>query len=191
MTARDLYSKAKFTAAAAVCAVALSGCLPGTIATTVGTGYVYEQKQDHKYKHDVERAVDQYLIDHANSPCKNGEERVMESAIEIIKEHRLTGVDDVIDRLTSIYNDDSQPDNIRAGALYNIAVLESRRQSPNKARARDNFKQLYVEFPNEYRCIFEESEWRNQMIEQQLLLPGETVDSFLEDALRDVERRQQ
>lgn len=191
MTAHRTCSKAPLAAVFTVLSLALAGCMPGTVATTVGTGYVYEQKQDHKYKHDVDRAVDSYLNDHAKSPCRHGEDQVMESAVDIIKEHRLTGVNEVINRLDSIYQDKSQPDNVRAGALYNMAVLESRRRAPNKARARDHFKQLYVEFPNEYRCIFEESDWRDAMIEKQLLLPGETVDSFLEDAQRDIERRQQ
>ncbi len=176
-------------ALAAACTFMLAGCMPGTIATTVGTGYVYEQKQDQKYKHDVERAVDQYQQDHANSPCQHGEDRIMEPAIKIIKEHRLTGIKEVIERLDTIYKDQTLSDQVRAGALYNMAVLESRRKSPNKAKARDHFKQLYAQFPGEYRCIFEESEWRDQMIEKQLLLPGETVDSFLEDARRDAERR--
>ncbi|RMJ06358.1 hypothetical protein DOQ08_01045 [Marinobacter litoralis] len=181
--------KMKLAAYGAACTFMLAGCMPGTIATTVGTGYVYEQKQDQKYKHDVERAVDQYQQDHADSPCQHGEDRIMEPAIKIIKEHRLTGVHEVLERLDTIYKDSTQPDNVRAGALYNMAVLESRRKSPNKAKARDHFKQLYAQFPSEYRCIFEESEWRNQMIQKQLLLPGETVDSFLENARRDAERR--
>ncbi|WP_305895285.1 hypothetical protein [Marinobacter sp. MDS2] len=179
----------KFAAFCAACTFMLTGCMPGTIATTVGTGYVYEQKQDQKYKHDVERAVDQYQQDHANSPCQHGEDRVMEPAIKIIKEHRLTGMNEVIERLGTIYQDQTLADNVRAGALYNIAVLESRRKPANKAKARDHYKQLYAEFPNEYRCIFEESQWRDEMIKKQLLLPGESVDSFLEDARRDAERR--
>ncbi|RCW63481.1 hypothetical protein DET61_11833 [Marinobacter nauticus] len=166
----------------------VGGCMPGTIATGVGTGFVYEQKQDHKHRHEVERAVDQYVEDHANSPCRHGEDRVMESAAEILKEYRLTGLKEVLGRLDKIYQDESQPDHIRAGALYNMAVLQSRRKEPNKVLAREYFKRLYVEFPNEYRCIFEESDWRDSMIEQQLLLPGETVESFLRDAKADVER---
>ncbi|WP_029653524.1 hypothetical protein [Marinobacter daepoensis] len=165
-----------------------SGCMPGTIATGVGTGFVYEQKQDHKHRHDVERAVDQYIEDHANSPCKHGEDRVMESAAEILKEYRLTGLNEVLGRLEKIYLDETQPDGIRAGALYNMAVLQSRRKEPDKVLAREYFKRLYVEFPNDYRCIFEESDWRDSMIEQQLLLPGETVESFLRDAQQDVEQ---
>ncbi|WP_262492519.1 hypothetical protein [Marinobacter sp. AL4B] len=181
--------KTKFAAFGAACTFMLAGCMPGTIATTVGTGYVYEQKQDQEYKHGVERAVDQYQRDHANSPCQHGEDRIMEPAIRIIKDHRLTGVNEVIERLDTIYQDQALPDNVRAGALYNIAVLESRRKPPSRAKARDHFKQLYTEFPNEYRCIFEESQWRDEMIKKQLLLPGETVDSFLEDARREAERR--
>lgn len=169
----------------------VAGCMPGTIATGVGTGFVYEQKQDHKHRHEVDRAVDQYVQDHASSPCQHGEDRVMESATEILREYRLTGVKEVLSRLERIYKDDSQPDQVRAGALYNMAVLESRRKEPNKVRAREYFKRLYVEFPNEYRCIFAESDWRDSMIEQQLLLPGETVESFLRDAREDVEHMQQ
>lgn len=162
--------------------------MPGTIATGVGTGFVYEQKQDHKHRHEVERAVDQYVEDHANSPCTHGEDGVMESAAEILKEYRLTGLKEVLNRLDAIYHDEQLPDHIRAGALYNMAVLQSRRKEPNKILAREYFKRLYVEFPDEYRCIFEESDWRDSMIEQQLLLPGETVESFLKEAKEDVER---
>lgn len=169
----------------------LSGCMPGTIETAVGTGFVYEQKQDHKHRHEVERAVDEYLADHANSPCTHGEDQVMESAVEILKEYRLSGFNEVIGRLETIYHDENQPDNVRAGALYNMAVLQSRRKQPNKTLAREYFKKLYVEFPDDYRCIFEESDWRDAMIQQQLLLPGETVESFLEDARKDIEERQQ
>ncbi|MFV8572539.1 hypothetical protein ACNQ6O_15150 [Marinobacter sp. SBS5] len=185
------HAKTKLSLVVMACTLTFGGCMPGTIATTVGTGYVYEQKQDQKYKHNVERAVDQYQQDHAGSPCQHGEDRIMEPAIKIIKEHRLTGVNEVIERLDTIYKNESLSENVRAGALYNIAVLESRRKYPNKAKARDRFKQLYAEFPNEYRCIFEKSEWRDEMIKKQLLLPGETVDSFLKDARRDAERRMQ
>ena len=45
--------------------------------------------------------------------------------------------------------------------------------------------------PDHYRCIFADTEWRNAMIEKQLLYPGETVASFLQDAQEDVQKRQQ
>ncbi|HTN34957.1 MAG TPA: hypothetical protein VL091_13195 [Marinobacter sp.] len=168
---------------------AIYGCMPGTIETVVGTGYVYDQKRSHEYKNDVDRAVGKYIADHANSPCTNGEDRVIESGVDVIKNFRLSGFDEVIERLNAIYSDSEQPDNVRAAALYNMAILNSRKLEPNKARAREYFKQLYVEFPDQYRCVFEASEWRDSMIEQQLLMPGETVESFLEDAQKDVERR--
>lgn len=69
-----------------------------------------------------------------------------------------------------------------------MAVLHSRRGGENTVLAREYFKRLYVEFPNHYRCIFADTEWRDAMIRKQLLLPGETVEEFLEDARRDVER---
>jgi hypothetical protein len=169
----------------------LSACMPGTVETAVGTGFVYSEKQNYAHQHEVERAVDRYIADHANSPCAHGEDRVMESGVEILKRYRLSGFDEVIDRLNTIYKDPDQPRNVRAAALYNMAVLNSRKLEPNKPRAREYFKRLYVEFPNQYRCIFEESEWRDSMIRQQLLLPGETVESFLEDAEKDVRQREQ
>lgn len=168
----------------------MSGCMPGTIETAVGTGFVYQQEQKYAHQHEVERAVDLYIADHAESPCKNGEDRVLESAVEILKRYRLSGYDEVMGRLDTIYGDPAQPDGVRAAALYNMAVLNSRKLDPNKARAREYFKRLYVEFPNHYRCIFDDSDWRDSMIEQQLLMPGETVESFLENAREDIEKRQ-
>lgn len=165
--------------------------LPGTVATAVGTGTVIEQKSKYEHQHEVERAVDAYIADHADSPCTNGEDEVVGAAVEILKRHRLTGYDEVMDRLNDIYADESQADNVRAAALYNMAVLNSRKLEPNRAQAREYFKRLYMEYPDEYRCIFAESEWRDSMIEQQLLMPGETVESFLEDARKDVESRSQ
>lgn len=169
---------------------ALTACMPGTIETAVGTGIVLEQERKYEYQHNVERAVDLYIADHADSPCTNGEDRVLDSAVEIIKKYRLSGFKEVVERLETIYRDPQQTDSVRAAALYNMAVLHSRNEPPNKARAREYFKRLYIEFPDHYRCIFEESEWRDLMIEKQLLLPGETVESFLEDAERDIEQRQ-
>jgi hypothetical protein len=169
----------------------VSACMPGTVETAVGTGFIYDQKQNYAHQHEVERAVDRYVADHANSPCTRGEDRVVESGVEVLKRYRLSGFDEVIERLDTIYNDPGQPNNVRAAALYNMAVLYSRKLEPNKARAREYFKRLYVEFPNQYRCIFEDSEWRDSMIKQQLLMPGETVESFLEDAERDVKQREQ
>ncbi|QSP96563.1 hypothetical protein LPB19_12130 [Marinobacter salinisoli] len=165
--------------------------MPGTLATAVGTGTVVEQKNKYEYQHEVERAVDRYIADHANSPCTNGEDEVIGSAVEILKRHRLTGYGEVMDRLNGIYSDPTQKESVRAAALYNMAVLNSRKLEPNRAQAREYFKQLYVEFPDQYRCIFAESEWRDTMIEQQLLLPGETVESFLEDAKKDIQKRQE
>lgn len=165
------------------------GCVPGTIETVAGTGFIYDQKKSREYQHDVERIADRYIADHAKSPCSHGEDKVIESGVDAIKRYRLSGFDDVIERLDTIYSNPEQPEDIRAGALYYMAVLNSRKIEPNKARAREYFKQLYVEFPDQYQCVFEESEWRDSMIEQQLLMPGETVDSFLKDAKRDVERR--
>ncbi|MAZ06231.1 hypothetical protein [Marinobacter sp. SS8-8] len=167
----------------------LAGCMPGTIETVAGTAFIWEQKQDYKHKNEVDRAVDKYVRDHAESPCKYDEDRVMTSAVEILKKYRLTGLEEVYKRLEGIYEDESQPDNVRAGALYNMAVLQSRRHAPKKILARELFKQLYIEFPNEYRCIFKATEWRDSMIEQQLLLPGETVESFLREAAEDIEKR--
>ena len=164
----------------------LSGCMPGTIETVVGTSVVYEQKQKHVHQREVERAVDRYIADHARSPCENGEDRVLESAVEILKQYRLTGYQQVMERLEAIYRDPAQKEAVRAAALYNMAVLNSRKLEPDKALAREYFKRLYVEFPDHYRCIFEETPWRDAMIEQQLLLPGETVDSFLESARKEV-----
>lgn len=168
----------------------LTGCMTGTIPTVVGTGVVYEQKQKYEHQHEVERAVDRYIADHADSPCTQGEDRVLEPAVEILKNYRATGYGEVMDRLGAIYQDESQEEGVRAAALYNMAVLNSRKREPNKALAREYFKRLYVEFPNQYRCIFDESEWRDNMIEEQLLTPGETVESFLEDARKDAQRRQ-
>lgn len=176
--------------AGALLPLVLSACMPGTIETAVGTGIVLEQERKYEYQHNVERAVDLYIADHADSPCTNGEDRVLDSAVDIIKEYRLSGFKEVMERLETIYRDPTQADSVRAAALYNMAVLHSRNDPPNKARAREYFKRLYVEFPDHYRCIFDESEWRDSMIKKQLLLPGETVESFLEDAQRDVERRQ-
>lgn len=164
----------------------LSGCMPGTIETVVGTSVVYEQKQKYAHQREVERAVDRYIADHARSPCENGEDRVLESAVEILKQYRLTGYQEVMERLGDIYRDPGQEEGVRAAALYNMAVLNSRKLEPDKALAREYFKRLYVEFPDHYRCIFEETPWRDAMIEQQLLLPGETVDSFLESARKEI-----
>lgn len=148
----------------------ISGCMPGTIETAVGTGIIYEQKQRYAY------------------PCRNGEDRVIDSAVEIIKTYRLSGFNEVLERLDTLYRDPAQPEGVRAAALYNMAVLHSRRGGENTVLAREYFKRLYVEFPNHYRCIFADTEWRDAMIRKQLLLPGETVEEFLEDARRDVER---
>jgi hypothetical protein len=163
--------------------------MTGTIETVVGTGIVYDQKRSYEYQHDVERAVDRYIEDHANSPCSNGEDRVIDSGVEVIKRYRLSGFNEVIERLDTIYNDKEQPENVRAAALYNMAVLNSRKLEPNKPKAREYFKRLYIEFPDHYRCVFEDSQWRDAMIEQQLLMPGETVESFLKDAKKDIEQR--
>ena len=166
----------------------ISGCMPGTIETAVGTGIIYEQKQRYAYQHEVEAKVDEYIRDHADSPCRNGEDRVIDSAVEIIKTYRLSGFNEVLERLDTLYRDPAQPEGVRAAALYNMAVLHSRRGGENTVLAREYFKRLYVEFPNHYRCIFADTEWRDAMIRKQLLLPGETVEEFLEDARRDVER---
>ncbi|WP_246166773.1 hypothetical protein [Marinobacter salinexigens] len=170
--------------------ISLTACMPGTIETAVGTGIILEQESKYDHQHKVERAVDLYIADHADSPCTSGEDRVLDSAVEIIKDYRLSGFDEVMERLEAIYRDETQADSVRAAALYNMAVLHSRNEPPNKARAREYFKRLYIEFPDHYRCIFEESEWRDSMIRKQLLLPGETVESFLEDAEQDIGRRQ-
>lgn len=181
----------RFTLLVSVISAFMAGCMPGTIETAVGTGFVYEQKQNYAHQHDVEKAVDAYIKDHADSPCENGEDRVIDSAVEIIKKYRLTGFDEVLGRLETIYKDQSQPDAVRAAALYNMAILHSRRdEGADRVIAREYFKRLYVEFPNHYRCIFEDSAWRDRMIEKQLLLPGETVESFLEEARKEVEARQ-
>jgi len=168
-----------------------AGCapLPGTITTVVGTGTVYSQEQKHKYQREVGKAVDRYIADHAESPCAHNEDKVLESAVDVLKRHHLSGYEEVMARLEVIYQDPAQEESVRAAALYNMAVLNSRKLEPNKPRAREYFERLYIEYPNHYRCIFEASAWRDSMIEQQLLYPGETVESFLEDAKKDVQRR--
>lgn len=170
--------------------ISLGGCMPGTIATTVGTGVVIEEKKRYEHMHKVEAAVADYVRDHAESPCQNGEDRVMDSAVEIIEKHRLTGFNEVMDRLNDIYQSTEQPEQVRAAALYNMAVLHSRKGGMNKVYARESFKQLYVEFPDHYRCIFAETEWRDTMIQKQLLYPGESLEQFIKDAERDIQRRQ-
>jgi hypothetical protein len=184
--------------AGAACLVLLSlafvsGCapLPGTLTAAAGTGVVYSHEQRMKYEKEVQRSVNRYIADHADSPCTHGEDRVMESAVKVLKNHSLTGYSEVMGRLETIYEDTSHKAGIRAAALYNMAVLQSRKLEPNQPRAREYFKRLYVEFPDHYRCIFADTEWRNSMIEKQLLYPGETVESFLKDAQEDVQKRQQ
>jgi len=174
-----------------IACLVFAGCapLPGTITTIVGTGTVYTQGQKHKYQREVGKAVDRYIADHAESPCAHGEDKVLESAVDVLKRHNLSGYEEVMARLEVIYQDSAQEQGVRAAALYNMAILNSRKLEPNKPRAREYLKRLYIEFPNHYRCIFDESAWRDSMIEQQLLYPGETVESFLEDAERDIERR--
>lgn len=87
----------------------VSGCMPGTIETAVGTGIIYEQKQKYAYQHEVEAKVDEYIRDHADSPCRNGEDRVIDSAVEIIKTYRLSGFNEVLERLDTLYRDPAQP----------------------------------------------------------------------------------
>lgn len=170
-----------------------SGCapLPGTLTVAAGTGTVYSHEQRMNYENEVDGAVSRYIADHADSPCTHGEDKVMESAVKVLKSHSLTGYSEVIGRLESIYKDDAQKESVRAAALYNMAVLNSRRLEPDKPRAREYFKRLYVEYPDHYRCIFEDTQWRDMMIEKQLLYPGETVQSFLKDAREDVQKRQE
>lgn len=173
-------NRMRLLCAVALCGFALAGCNPvATLGTAAGTTYATEMKQRQIYQQKVRKLVEEYAREHQDSPCQNGEDRVIQAGVEVLENDRYYGFEEVTERLETIYRDESNSSEVRAGALYYTAVLYTRSPyNSNKVLATNYFLKLYTEFPNQYRCIFEESEWRDKMIRKHLLLPGETMAEF-------------
>ncbi len=151
----------------------LSGCI-GSFSTAAGVTAVVEKKKKEHQNEVVDFTSSQYLNDHANSPCTNNEDKIMPTLVEYVKDHYLRGVDKAIKRLNTIYMDTSKSDEVRASALYNIAVQNFRREDNNPYLGVNYLKKINDEFPGQYDCIFTDTPWRQHMIEK-LHIPQDAI----------------
>lgn len=158
--------------------VLLQGCLPGTGLTMVNTGLLVDQKAKIAKAAEIDEAIEQYLKDYAASPCATGDDPHIQAAVDVLHQNPRGGFDRVVHRLEGIHADPKNSDSLRAGALYYLTALYLYRVPPNQPIALNYLTKLHQEFPGHYDCLFQPSEWRDEMIRKHLLSEGQTVDSF-------------
>ncbi len=159
----------------------LQACLPGTTFTVAGTALLVDQKARLAQASEIDLAIQHYLEDYAASPCATTGDQHIQAGLDLLQENPRTGFKRVVGRLQDIYEDQRNSDAVRSGALYYLAALYLYRPEPNQAIALRYLTKLHQEFPGHYACLFEESEWRDEMIRKHLLADGQTLESFKAD----------
>lgn len=154
-------------------AVVLSACVSGAI-TTANVGVLHYELEKERFKERLGDEAQEYLKDHANSPCTHDEDAIMPELVDFIREKGKKGPDIAIKRLESIADDSTYPDDVRASALYHMAVIQFRRPEPNHYLAIEYLKRINREYPGKYQCIFEDTPWRRHM-EQKLGIPKDMI----------------
>ncbi|ARU54581.1 MAG: hypothetical protein MI864_16065 [Pseudomonadales bacterium] len=156
--------------------VALSSCgIIGVASTATGVGVLHTELEKERFSDRLDDAAQAYLKDHANSPCTNDEDKVMPELLVYIKEQgKRHGVDRAIKRLNAIYEDETYSEDVRASALYHIAVIHFRKEYSNPRLGVHYLVKIHDEFPGEYQCIFEDTPWRREMIKK-LHIPEDTL----------------
>lgn len=154
----------------------LSGChMLGLGTTTIGVGALHEELERERFRAKLDNEAQEYLRDHANSPCTNDEDKVMPYLLDYIEaKGRRNGVDKAIKHLNAIYEETANSDDVRAAALYHIAVLYLRRPDNNPYLGVDYLKRIHDEFPGKYDCIFADTPWRQEMIKK-LGIPADAI----------------
>lgn len=155
-------------------ATTLSGCV-GTGLTAASVGSLHMELEKERYQKALSAEAEAYMVDHANSPCTNDEDRIIPEIVEYMEQQgRRKGVQKALDRLQEIYEDTNNNDDVRASALYHMAVIYMRKQPPNHYLGIEALKKINAEFPGKYSCIFEDTPWREQMIKK-LGIPRELI----------------
>lgn len=158
----------------------LQACV-GTSFTVAGTALLVDQKARLAQASEIDLAIQHYLEDYAASPCATTGDQHIQTGLDLLQENPRTGFKRVVGRLQNIYEDERNSDAVRSGALYYLAALYLYRPEPNQAIALRYLTKLHQEFPGHYTCLFQESEWRDEMIRKHLLADGQTLDSFKAD----------
>ena len=81
--------------------------------------------------------------------------------------------------LEEIESDNNNRDAVKASSLYYQAVIYAMKKDPNKILATERLKTLQ-KIPDEFQCLFQESEWRDQMMEKYLLEEGQKVEDYVQ-----------
>ncbi len=157
----------------------IAGCVPGTFESIGTTIYLYEKDLDAQYKGEVQKIVQRYVDDLANTPCENNDVKPVEPVVDLIKDHRYIGIKKVLTMLEEIERDENNSNSVRASSLYYQAVIYAMKRDPNKILATERLKTLHTSYPGEYQCLFQESEWRDKMIEKYLLREGQKVEDYI------------
>lgn len=158
----------------------ITGCVPGTVESIGTTIYLYEKDLDAQHKGEVEKIVQRYVDDLANTPCNQNDLKPVEPAVDLIKDHRYTGTKKVLKMLEEIESDNNNRDAVKASSLYYQAVIYAMKKDPNKILATERLKTLHKKYPDEFQCLFQESEWRDQMMEKYLLEEGQKVEDYVQ-----------
>ncbi len=133
--------------------LALSGCFFSAAVGVTDVAIIERTKQKHEFIHAMEDGYAKYQKDWENSECPRKEYAVSPKIVEYAKSRPPYGLDAAIDMLMDIYNDESQTTDVRAHALYHVAVAYMRRRESNYEIAEDYLKTLRDDFPGTHDCV--------------------------------------
>lgn len=139
-------------------AATLTGCAGGVATSTTyaaaggAVAAVRESQED--FQQELADDYAEYRELFRASRCDPDQYKISKGILEFIWNSPPTedGFSDAQDILQRIYEDESQPRDVRAHALYTIALIEGEKEESDPEKARRYLRQVKDEFPGTHDC---------------------------------------
>lgn len=146
------------TLAAIVAASVLQGCAGASIAgptyAAAGTAAAVLHKKREQFRKNLHRDYNVYEDIFAASECKPEEYQISPKIMEYLEESapQEDGFAEAQDILLGIYQDETLTTNVRAHALYLVALTEAEKEDGSREKARAYLRRVKKEFPGTHDC---------------------------------------
>ncbi|TDT41746.1 hypothetical protein DES49_1848 [Halospina denitrificans] len=146
------------TLTAVVAASVLQGCAGASIAgptyAAAGTAAAVLHKKRQEFRTNLNRDYNVYKGIFAASECDPEEYQVSPKIMEYLEESapQEDGYAEAQEILVGIYQDETLATNVRAHALYLMALTEAEKENGSREKARAYLRRVKKEFPGTHDC---------------------------------------
>lgn len=142
-------------------ALILQGCaggvVTGSVYTVSGVAAAKLHKKRQAFRENLGKDYANYQALFSSSGCNPEQYQISPKIIEYLEDSAPTddGYAEAQDILLGIYQDQTLSRNVRAHALYLVALTEAQKEDGSRAQARDYLRLIKSEFPGTHDCAVE------------------------------------